>query len=101
MLVFSCHKETSVEPSNNIPSWLKAKIDSMTTNQEYYGTEVYRYKWHNEYVYYIMIPISSCAYCDVYSQSGTKIQFENDTQFQDFINNKTDQVLIWKWPNKL
>ena len=101
LIVYGCHKETSVEPSNNIPVWLKVKIDSMSTIQDYYGTKVYRYKWHIEYVYYIMIPISSCAYCEVYNYNGTKIQFENDTQFQDFLNNKNDQVLIWEWTKKL
>ena len=97
LLVFGCNKETSVEVTNDIPHWLQDKIDSMSINQYYVGTVVYRYKWNNEYVYHIEIPISSCAYCEAFNQSGIKIQFTSDTQFQDFLNNKTDQVLIWAW----
>jgi len=101
LLAFGCNKEASVEVTSDIPNWLQDKIDSMSINQYYVGTVVYRYKWNNEYVYHIEIPISSCAYCEVYNYNGTKIQFENDTQFQDFLNNKTDQVLIWEWTKKL
>ena len=67
----------------------------MSVNKSYGGTVVYRYKWHNEYIYYIDIPISSCMYCEIYNQNGDKIQFTSDSQIQDFINNKTDEVIIW------
>jgi hypothetical protein len=97
LLAFGCHKETSVESTNDIPKWLQVKIDSMSANRDYFGSLIYRYKWSNEYYYHIEIPISSCAYCEVYNQNGTKIQFTSDTQFQDFLTNKTDQVLIWAW----
>ena len=101
LLVISCYKDNSVEAPTGTPEWLQAKIDSMSQNQDYYGTTVYRYKWNGAYVYHIVIPISSCAFCDVYNQSGIKLQFANDAQFQEFLNNRTDAVLIWEWPIKL
>ena len=98
--ILSCQKDNSVEPFNyerDTPVWLKEKIDSMSINHDYFGSKVYRYKWNNNYTFYIMIPISSCAYCDVYDQNGNKIKFTNDTMFNDFVNNKKNEVLVWEW----
>jgi hypothetical protein len=97
LLVAGCYKDTRIEASNDIPEWLKVKTDSMSADRDYFGTKVYRYKWNNEYVYHIEIPISSCLYCELYDQRGTKIQLADNTQLQTFLNNRTDQVLVWEW----
>ncbi len=97
ILAFGCHTETSTEVSIDIPQWLKAKIDSMSVNAQYGGTVVYRYSWHNERVYEIFIPISSCAHCEIYNQNGEKIQFSSDAQIQDYLSNRTDKVIIWSY----
>ncbi|MGE5812370.1 MAG: hypothetical protein ACM339_12760 [Ignavibacteria bacterium] len=97
----SCQKNSLVEPFNyerDTPLWLKEKIDYMSTNHDYFGSKIYRYKWNEKYVYHIMIPISSCAYCELYDQDGIKIQF-NDDSFSDFLENKKDEVLVWEWGN--
>jgi hypothetical protein len=95
VLLYGCEKESSTGVYNGIPQWLEAKIDSMSTDLFYGGTVVYRYTWHHEYVYHIDIPASSCAYCEVYNQNGIKIQFMTDTELKDFLDNKTDPVVIW------
>jgi hypothetical protein len=95
LLVFGCQKD-----SGKIPQWLKITIDSISTIQEYEGTTVYRYTWKNEYLYHIEIPISTCTYCELYNQSGTKIIFASDDQFRDFLDNKTDQEVLWEWMEK-
>jgi len=95
ILILGCEKETTTEYTDVIPQWLEIKIDSMSTDIYYGGTVVYRYTWHNEYVYYIDIPASSCAYCEVYRQNSTKIQFMTEAQMKDFLDNRKDQVVIW------
>jgi len=98
----SCQKDNSVEPFNferDTPVWLKEKIDSMSTNHEYYGTKVYRYEWNEKFTYHIMITISSCAYCELFDQSGTKIQITNDAMFSDFQRNRKNEIIIWEWKN--
>jgi hypothetical protein len=95
IILFGCGQETSTESANVIPDWLELKIDTMSNDIYYGGAVVYRYTWHNEYVYYIDIPANSCAYCEVYRQNGTKIPFRTDAQLKDFLDNKTDQVIIW------
>jgi hypothetical protein len=41
--------------------------------------------------------MSSCAYCELYDQNGIKKQFADGEEFQDFLANKTSEVLIWEW----
>ena len=91
---FSCQKDTS--PVIGTPEWLKEYIEKIQGNPEYYGTKIYRYEWKEKIVYHVMIPISSCAYCEVYDQSGTKIEFKDDTTFQDFLSNKKNEVIVWE-----
>ncbi|KAA3614630.1 MAG: hypothetical protein DWQ05_15150 [Calditrichaeota bacterium] len=96
----ACQKETSLEPydyEQDTPTWLKTKIDSMSTDHEYFGLKVYRYVWKGTFVYHFMIPISSCAYCEVYGHSGSKIEFDDDAMFQDFLNDKKYEVLVREW----
>ncbi len=98
----SCNKGDITQPYNyerDTPEWLKEKIDSISVIQFYHGAKVYRYIWNRNYVYHIMIPISSCMYCEVYDYYGNKIEFTDDKMFSDFLNNKTGKVLVWEWPS--
>jgi hypothetical protein len=103
-VLLGCKKENSVEPFNyerDTPGWLKAKIDTISNHREYYGTKVFRYEWNRKYVYHFQIPISSCAYCEIYNQDGNKITFSDDNVFQEFLKNKKNETLIWEWKTKL
>ena len=92
----NCQKDTSPITNMDTPEWLNSYIENIQDNPDYFGTKIYRYEWKENFVYHIMIPISSCAYCEVYNQSGTKIEFNNDTTFQDFLNNKKNEVIVWE-----
>jgi hypothetical protein len=83
------------------PTWLKSKIDTISNSTNFYfGTKVYRYTYERSYIYYIMVPLSSCVYCELYNQNGDKIHFRNDDEFEDFINKRRNEVLIWEWEIK-
>ena len=101
LLVIGCHKSSIDEGSNNIPEWLQDKIELMSKNQLFVGTKIYRYHWNEEYVYDIQIPSSSCLYCDLYYQSGKKIRIVNDAQYRQFLGSIKNELLLWKWVNKL
>ena len=95
-----CQNGNSVEPFNyerDTPAWLKVKIDSMSTNQYYHGSQVYRYIWRNDFIYDIFIPVSSCVYCEVFNKDGAKITFTGDNMLQDYLNNRKDEILVWEW----
>jgi len=104
LMFLGCHKDIAVEPFNynkDTPDWLKAKISLMSNDSSsfYTQTKVYRYIWHNEFIYHISIPLSSCVYCELYDQNGNKVQIVNDAMLQDFLKNRKDEILIWQWNN--
>ena len=102
--MIGCQNDNSVEPfkyERDTPAWLKVKIDSMSTNHFYVGSQVFRHVWHNNYTYYIFIPVSSCVYCEVYNENGEKIKFTGDNMLQDYLNNRKNEVLVWQWNAKL
>ncbi len=96
-LLAGCRNDSLVDPRDTNPPWLQAKIESISADPEYYGTQVYRYTWHGAYFYIFMIPISSCAYCDIYDWYGRRLHFDTDEEVIRFIAEKTDGVLIWEW----
>ena len=95
-----CQKDNAVNTYNykkDAPVWLKEKIDSISTIKYYTGTKVYRYELDNKFIYYFRIPLSSCEYCEVYYQDGSKMNFTNNDVRLDFQNNKKNEVLVWEW----
>ena len=96
----SCRNH-STEPfdySKDAPAWLKDKVTLMSsdTTKFYTKTTVYRYSWHSDYVYQISVPLSSCMYCELYDQTGQKIKITSDAMLQDFLNSRTNEVIVWK-----
>jgi hypothetical protein len=99
-IVIGCNNEIVTAPFNyerDTPVWLKAKIDSMSNNKDYFGTKVFRHEWKSNFIFYIYIPINSCAYCEVYDPNGNKIHFTDDAMFQDYIDNRKNEILVWEW----
>ncbi len=97
--IIGCRNENVNEPFNyerDTPVLLKEKIDSISSNREYYGTNVYRYEWKQNYIYHIMIPISSCAYCELYDSRGKKIKL-NENEFSSFLQTKSNKIIVWEW----
>jgi hypothetical protein len=87
--LFSCEK-----PNDN-PDWLDNKISMMDTNDYYFGTTVYLYKWNNEYYYWISIPISSCVMCEFYTYSGEKFVWTQEN-IDDFNKNARKVKIVWQ-----
>ena len=101
LILMSCQGSISTSPlhyENDIPVWLKLKIDSISTQSYYWGTSVHRCEWRGSYVYYLDIPVSSCMFCEVFDQYGEKINLQDAELFQDFLTNKRNDIIIWSWP---
>ena len=100
-LLISCQSK-SVEAFNfdrDCPEWLKIKIDSISTQSYYTGTVVNRYKWNDSYLFEFNIPLSSCMLCELYYIDGTKTNFPDDNTLQEYINNRTEKVFVWEYPD--
>ncbi len=96
-LLPACKNDTGMETRETIPVWLQAKIDSMMTEKSFTGSRVYRCTWRGGYIYHVEIPISSCAYCELYDAGGKKISMSSDA-LRDFISSRSEITLLWKWP---
>lgn len=103
LLIFGgCQNDTALAPGQlekDIPVWLQGKINSISTDQFYYSSEVYRYEWKGKNVYHIMVPLSSCAYCELYSEDGKVLNLSVE-EFSDFMEYKKNEVLVWEWEDE-
>lgn len=98
LLSAACDAGSTSEPfdyDQDTPVWLKAKIDSIAAIPETFGITVYRYEWNGEFVYHIENLLSSCVYCELYDQNGMKLELADSGTFQDFVENKTNEVVVW------
>ena len=96
MAIFGCH---NTEKEDGIPDWLEPRINELTS-PEYAGTIIYRYDWNEIQLYHVMIPISSCAYCEMYSSDGDAFEFINGEQRDNFIENKENEYIVWSWQDE-
>jgi hypothetical protein len=90
-LVMSCEKEEKLPPD---PAWLNTMI-SQLENSQLPGIVIYAYKWNEKYYYYVLNPISSCAYCDTYDYAGVKVTWTDD-EFLDFATNGKRIKAVWQ-----
>ena len=97
--IIGCHSNLmeSYSYEKDTPVWLKVKIDSISTQKYYWGTNIFRYKWNNNYVFEFAIPSSSCMYCEMYYFNGTKVKFINDSTLQNYLKTTTDNVWVWTY----
>ncbi|PID94107.1 MAG: hypothetical protein CSA94_02350 [Bacteroidetes bacterium] len=79
-------------PKKTLPSWLIAKVNELET-PDAIAIKVCRGQWKNQTVYYIENPISSCMFCDLFYENGTKIKLGNE--LVDFHKNSTNWVCIY------
>ncbi len=99
--IMGCQKDTSPITNTNMPDWLINYTEEMQNDPSYYRTIVYRYEWKQTFVYHIMIPSSSCLYCELYKHDGTKIDFNDNQLTQDFMTNKKNEKIVWEWKGDL
>lgn len=100
LFLLNCRGDSINAPfdfERDTPQWLKDKIEQISDDKYYIGTTIYRYEWQDNYVYHFDIPVSSCMYCDVFNQAGIKLNFNNDEELLDFINNRKNEIVVWCW----
>lgn len=83
--------------ATDAPNWLSTRLESLSPSSDYIGTTVYRYEWRGAPVYHIEIPVSSCAYCELYDQTGEQMEFADEAEFQDFLENKANEAQVCEW----
>jgi hypothetical protein len=83
-------------PLPELPEQIQARIGDLT-GPEYAGTIIYRYDWRNAQYYHVMIPISSCAFCEMYDEFGNLFEFADNEELADFLANRKNEFIVWTW----
>jgi len=92
----------AIVPKEELPEFLRDRIDYFL---EIYDEkplpvgptiEFFRGKWNKRTVYYFYHSYSSCMFCEVYYGDGTKLDWSNGDNFEDFWSKTTNWVLIYQ-----
>ena len=100
LLIFiaSCEKEDT--PNIEIPDWLQPRIEEIENSEHCFDCSLTRITYQKEYYYNIYCLYSSCAYCELYSDNGKLVREIEGFNFEDFLTNKKDEVVLWSCPNR-
>jgi len=98
LIVFALTIASSCEKEDvDGPKWLEQKIADLSSNESHVGSTVYSHVWKSDVYYHIEIPISSCAYCEVYDKKGNKLDWAV-SDFEGYIAERKDEKVVWTWP---
>lgn len=89
---------------NDFPEWLSIKISEIETihsgDISMVKVKIYRGEWNEQIVYFILNTLSSCGFCEVYYEDGTKLSFSNNSS-ADFCTSSKNWKLIYEFGNGL
>ena len=90
-----------IVPKEELPEFLRERIDyylEIYEKEPLTGAtiEFFRGEWNKRTVYYWYHMLSSCMFCEVYYSDGTKIDWSNGENFEDFFAKKGNWVLIYQ-----
>ncbi len=91
--IFGCKKENN---EISLPDWMQNMTDTLETNDYYWGSKIHRHEWKTNYYYHLEIPLSSCAYCNVYEENGKSVDWEIEN-VEDYWENKKNEKIMWEW----
>jgi hypothetical protein len=94
--LLSCQKDNS--PITYTPVWLNSYIEDIEQNPTYRNAVITRYEWKSNFYYDVMVPTRSCYPCEVFNQSGQLVQWNSSSSI-DFVNNRKNPYVIWRWKN--
>ena len=80
----------------HLPDWLHDMTDSLEANDSYWGSRIYRHDWKSEYYYHLFIPLSSCAYCNVYKENGQDVNWKLEN-IEEYVAERDNEVIVWEW----
>ncbi|NQV41605.1 MAG: hypothetical protein HQ506_04545 [Candidatus Marinimicrobia bacterium] len=93
LLFISCENSQAIP---ELPDQIQSRISELS-GSEYAGTIIYRYDWRNAQYYHVMIPISSCAFCEMYDEFGNVFEFSDNDELDDFLANRKNEYIVWAW----
>lgn len=92
----SCQKD---ELNTEIPEWLQPRIEELDKSSNCFDCELTRYTFNDEFYYHIYCGYWSCLYCELYNKNGNLVEW-GVTDFNDFMSEKKDELVIWSCSEK-
>ena len=79
-----------------LPEWLQAKLDFLTPDIPQ-PLKFFRGVWNQNVVYYLVY-LNNCAMCEIYYESGEKINWavQDGHNYEKFCSESKDWVLIYR-----
>ena len=96
----SCEKEEKKDSFNSdIPEWIIPQIEELENAGHCSLCSLTRITFNNEFYYHVYCGIWSCMYCYLYDSSGELVDWSADN-FNTFLSEKKDEVVLWTCPNR-
>lgn len=86
----ACDKNDDLNAPEELPGWMKAKVDEVITNKELCPiTQVTIIQYNNELYYHLYCAIWSCSHCYLYNSKGENV-FGQSFDFETFMKEKKE-----------
>lgn len=101
LAIFGCKKVTEPKQDLNICNvtehqWYMDIIEGAAEgNLLDKSSAICRYTYQDAYYFEVENGLFSCVYCYIYDCDGNLAEFTNSAAAEDFIENRTDRVIIW------
>ena len=92
-------------PKESLPIWLIEKVNEMEKEPllKFFKIKIFTGEWNKRKYYLIIHPLSSCMFCDIYSEKGEKKIFsaDNNTEKNSFFQTCKNWTLIYEYGGDL
>lgn len=98
VLFLSCQKEETLIP--NVPNWFLPQIEELEKSGECFDCTITQITYNNKTYYNLYCGLMSCVYCYLYDSTGKHKEWDTE-EFNNFLKNKKDEIVIWKCGDKI
>lgn len=104
LAIFGCSEpdpEPEAEPDLNICNvtehqWYKDIVESVENGEIFHKTSaICRYNYEGNYFFEVENGLFSCMHCNIYDCDGNYAGSADSFDVYDFVENRTDRVIIW------
>lgn len=96
LFLVSCQKE---ELNEEIPEWLKPRIEELQNSGECFGCTLAKISFNNSIYYNLYCGYWSCMYFNFYDNNGNLVEW-NVVDFNNFLENNKNETIIWSCSDK-
>ena len=101
LTILGCSKPTEPESDLNICNvtehqWYQDILADAEDGSLHKLSTIYRYTYNSDYYFEVENGLFSCMHCYIYDCDGNLADFSNSDGTEEFVENRTDRVVIWR-----